>query len=241
MALPGTRACAYRPGDAEIDAAVAPEVRRVLFGTPDTWHVAQDGVSDGAGALVPLEALPLRGRHNAENLCAALAALDAAELPCPPLPAALAGVKGLPHRLETVLDSCGIEWVDDSIATNPTSCALALAAFADRHVVLIAGGYDRGQDFGELARVIAAMDLVLVTLPVTGARLAQQAADAGLAADHICEAADMEAAVSVARGHALQGSVVLLSPASASFTAYRDFEQRGEHFAALAAAAAPSS
>ncbi|MGO9903291.1 MAG: UDP-N-acetylmuramoyl-L-alanine--D-glutamate ligase [Solirubrobacteraceae bacterium] len=234
MALPGMRACAYRPGDVEIEAAIATDVRRVPFGTPDTWHVGADGVRDGAGEPIPLEALPLRGRHNAENLCAALAALDAAELPCPSLPAALAGVKGLPHRLETVLESGGVEWVDDSIATNPTSCALALAAFAGHHIVLIAGGYDRGQDFGDLARVVAAMDVVLVALPVTGARLARDAADAGLAEDRIFEASDMEAAVSLARARARPGSIVLLSPAAASFTAYRDFEQRGEHFAALA-------
>jgi UDP-N-acetylmuramoylalanine--D-glutamate ligase len=236
LALPGIRACAYRPGDADIEAATAPDVRRVRFGTETGWHTTSDGaVSNGAGTLIPAAAVPLRGRHNAENVCAALAALDAAELPCPSLlPAALAGVKGLPHRLETVLESGGVEWVDDSIATNPTSCALALAAFADRHVVLIAGGYDRGQDFGELARVIASMDLALVTLPVTGARLAQQAADAGLAGDRMFEAADMEAAISIARREARPGSVVLLSPASASFTVYRDFEQRGEHFATLA-------
>ncbi len=240
MALPGTRACAYRPGEAEIEAAIAPDARRVQFGTGSGWHTNSEGdVCDGDGTLIPAAAVPLRGRHNAENLCAALAALDAAQLPCPPLPGALAGVKGLPHRLETVLQSGGVEWVDDSIATNPTSCALALAAFADRHVVLIAGGYDRGQDFAALGQAIAPMDLALVTLPVTGARLARQAADAGLAAQRIFEAPDMEAAVAIARAHARPGSVVLLSPAAASFTVYRDFEQRGEHFAALAAGGGP--
>ena len=82
-------------------------------------------------------------------------------------------------------------------------------------------------------------DLALVTLPVTGARLARQAADAGLAAQRIFEAPDMEAAVAIARAHVRPGSVVLLSPAAASFTVYRDFEQRGEHFAALAAGGGP--
>ncbi len=237
--LPGIEACAYRPGDPQVEAAVAPDARRVPYGTEGTWHINAGGVTDGRETLIPFDALPLRGRHNAENLCAALAGLDAAELPLPDLPGGLAGVEGLPHRLETIHRSDGVEWVDDSIATNPTSCGLALAAFEDRHVVLIAGGYDRGQDFAELGRRIAGMDVDLVCLPDTGARLARQAREAGLAPERIAAAPDMASAVATARTHARHGSVVLLSPASASFNLYRDFEQRGAHFAALAAAAAP--
>jgi UDP-N-acetylmuramoylalanine--D-glutamate ligase len=194
-------------------------------------------VEDGAGALIPTEALPLRGRHNAENLCAALAALDAAGFPRAPLPEALAGARGLPHRLETVLEQNGIEWVDDSIATNPAASVVALDAFSDREVVLLAGGYERGQDLSELARQLACSENVrLVSMPVTGERLAAEAVAAGAPADRILHAPDMEQAVGVARTLATPGAVVLLSPAAASYNAYRNFEERGEHFAALAAA-----
>jgi UDP-N-acetylmuramoylalanine--D-glutamate ligase len=239
LGLPGVRACAYRPGDREVQDAVAGGARRVQFGAPGGWHVTDRGVEDGADGVVENVALPLRGRHNAENLCAALAALDAAGFPRARLPEALAGAQGLPHRLETIVERDGIEWVDDSIATNPAASVVALEAFADRDVVLLVGGYERGQDLSELARKLAVTERVrVVCLPVTGERLAAEAIAAGAPSDRISHAHDLPQAVSVARGLAVPGSVVLLSPAAASYHAYRNFEERGKHFAELAAAAA---
>lgn len=237
LGLPGIHACAFRPGDEQVEAAIAPGARRVPFGAAGGWHVTDDGVADGAGTVIPPGALPLRGRHNAENLCAALAALDAAGFGRADLPQALAGVRGLPHRLETILERDGVEWVDDSIATNPASSIVALEAFDDRDVVLLAGGYERGQDLSELARELAASERVrVVCLPVTGERLAAEAIAAGAGSERIFNARDMEQAVGIARELAEPGTVVLLSPAAASYNAYRDFEQRGEHFAALVGA-----
>ncbi len=239
--LPGVHACAYRPGDSEVAAAVAPGARRVLYGAAPGWRVEDDAVRGPGGAAVPLEAIPLHGLHNAENLCAALAALEAAGIPVPPLPDALAGVKGLPHRLESVIVEDGIEWVDDSIATNPVATEAALAAFDGRPVVLIAGGYERGQDLSGLALAAASREPVtLVCLPDTGGRLARAAIAAGMDAARISHAADMADAVAQARVLARPGGVVVLSPAAPSYNAYRDFEQRGAHFAALARAVARS-
>ena len=79
------------------------------------------------------------------------------------------------------------------------------------------------------------MNLDLITLPVTGERLAHAAREAGLAEDRVVETSGMEDAVAAARARARPGSVVLLSPAAASFTVYNNFEERGDHFAALAA------
>ena len=241
FALPGVEAAAYPFGNPEIAAAVASCGRRVGFGGPDGWRVVDGGVSDGQDRLVPSTAFSLRGVHNAENLCAALSALEAAGLPQPPLPESLLGVRPLPHRLETVHRRDGVEWVDDSISTTPESSLAALAAFDDRPVVLIAGGLDRGQDYGELARVATAREVALVTLPDTGASLAAEALRAGLAPARIVQAADLAEAVSAARRLAGPTSVVLLSPAAPSYNSYRNFEERGEHFAALAAATSTRS
>ncbi len=240
LGLPGVQAVAYRPGDPEVQGAVAGDAVHVHFGVPGGWHIEDDGVvSDGDGTLISPRSLPLPGRHNAENLCAALAALDAAGLERPSLPAALAGVHGLPHRLETIFVTDGVEWVDDSIATNPASTVVALAAFGDRDVVLIAGGYERGQDLSDLARVAAAGErLRLICLPDTGARLADAAISAGMAPERIVHASDLADAVRIAREQAQPGWVVLLSPAAASYNSYQDFEERGAHFAALAGARA---
>ncbi len=235
--LEGIEGCAYRPGDPEVQSAIAPGIRLVQYGTPAGWHVTDGGVAHGEELLVPSGALPLPGAHNAENLCAALAGLEAAGLGHPPLPGALEGVKGLPHRLETVLETGGVQWVDDSIATNPAATLVALAAFDGHDITLIAGGYERGQDYEELARALGrALRVTLICLPDTGARLADGAREHGLEGERILHASDMVQAVGIAREHARTGSIVLLSPAAASYNLYDNFEQRGEHFATLAAA-----
>ncbi len=234
FSLPGLASCTYPAGFADIEAAVAVCPRRAAFGDDQGWHVTGDGIAHGDGTAVASGDLPLRGEHNALNLCAALAAIDAARLPRPPLPDALRGVVPLPHRLQTVLERDGVEWIDDSISTTPESSLAAIAAFPERPVVLIAGGVDRDQDFSELGRTVAERDVVLVVLPVAGSRVARAAADAGLSHDRIVTADAMEDAVEAARRRAAPRSVVLLSPAAPSYNSYRNFEERGDHFASLA-------
>jgi len=235
FSLPGVAACAYPPKFADIEAAVAACPKRIPFGNEQGWHVAGErSVLHPDGTLLAADDLPLRGSHNALNLCAALAAIDAAGLPRPRLPDALAGVVPLPHRLQTVFDRDGVEWIDDSISTTPESCIAAIAAFPDRPVVLIAGGTDRDQDYAELGRAAAERHVTLVVLPVTGSRLAGAARDAGLGEDQIITADAMEDAVEAARRRATPGAVVLLSPAAPSYNSYRNFEERGDHFAGLA-------
>ncbi|HWT92104.1 MAG TPA: UDP-N-acetylmuramoyl-L-alanine--D-glutamate ligase, partial [Solirubrobacteraceae bacterium] len=160
LALPGVEACVLRPADAEAVAAASKTARRLPFETPEGWHVTEDGgIVRGLAAAAPHLAaadLPLRGRHNAANLCAALSAVEAAGVALPAdLPAALRGLEPLPHRLQTVLTSNGVDWVDDSISTTPESTLAALEAFAGRDIVLIAGGSDREQDFTALAAELA--------------------------------------------------------------------------------------
>jgi UDP-N-acetylmuramoylalanine-D-glutamate ligase len=229
LGLPGVKACAALAGLA-LDGCAS-------FGAPGGWHVVDGAVADGSG-LVRAAAgeLPLRGEHNALNLCAALAALDAAEIAVPPLPGALEGLEALPHRLQTVASADGVDWIDDSISTTPESALAALAAFAGRDVILIAGGSDRGQDYAVLGEVAAGRGATVLGLPATGARLVAAARAAGAPAELAFEVPGMESAVAEAARRAQSGTVVLLSPAAPSFTAYRDFEERGDHFATLARA-----
>jgi UDP-N-acetylmuramoylalanine--D-glutamate ligase len=181
-----------------------------------------------------MDQLPLRGLHNALNVCAALTAVTASRNPLPALPAAVMSFSPLPHRLEVVYEENGITWIDDSIATTAESAVAALKSFPGRLTILIGGGHDRGQDYAELARVLAESNSILIALPVTGTRLARAARNAGVPAAHVVEVSDLAAAVSYARRTAGPGSVILLSPGAPSYNAYRDFEERGAHFAALA-------
>jgi UDP-N-acetylmuramoyl-L-alanine---L-glutamate ligase len=237
LGLPGVATAVVDAREAEVLAAVPDALARTSFGNREGWRVTSEGVARGGELRVPVQALPLRGEHNALNLCAALAALEAFGIALPPLPDALRGFEALPHRLEVVGEHDGVTWVDDSISTTPESTLAALASFADRDVVLLGGGQDRAQDYATLARVLAARAAAVVGLPSTGGRLVAAARAAGVPAERAIEAGDMEAAVAHARALARAGGAVLLSPAAPSYDTYRDFEQRGDHFRALAARA----
>jgi UDP-N-acetylmuramoylalanine--D-glutamate ligase len=173
----------------------------------------------------PLEHIRLQGRHNLENVMAALLlALDAGADPnaCRNV---LATFRGLPHRLEFVADLGGVSFYDDSKGTNVGAVATSLAHF-DRPVILIAGGRDKDSDFSLLNGPIAARVKALVLIGETRERLAR--VWQGLAPVYLAD--DMAAAVARAWDLSRPGEVVLLSPACASFDMYRDYAHRGETF-----------
>jgi len=215
-----------------LDVTVEP----VLYGVREGWDVGEGGgVARGGEQVASAADLPLRGEHNALNLCGALTALEALGVR-PKLPEALHGFQPLAHRLQPVSERDGLLWVNDSISTTPESTLAALLSFPGREVVLIAGGQDRGQDYGALGRALARADATLIGVPSTGARLVAAARDAGVARSRATAAADLAQAVQLAHALAPAGAVVLLSPAAPSFDNYRDFEERGERFRALAEA-----
>jgi UDP-N-acetylmuramoylalanine--D-glutamate ligase len=247
LALPGVRVAVLNARDPGLGAAAAGEPgtsaaggspQLLRYGTPDGWDATAEGVARAGRLAVPAAQLPLPGEHNALNLCGALTALEAMGIH-PPLPEALAGFRTLEHRLQPVAERDGVMWVDDSISTTPESTIAALASFPGRSVILIAGGQDRGQDHEALAGAIAHSGASLIGVPTTGSRLVAAVRGAGVAAPRASEAADLEQAVATARSQARAGAVVLLSPAAPSFDHYRDFEERGERFSALARAGAP--
>jgi UDP-N-acetylmuramoyl-L-alanine---L-glutamate ligase len=238
LALPGVRAAVLNgrdPGLADairgLDAGGAAG-EPIVYGVPDGWDVRDGGIALGRELVASAEELPLRGEHNALNLCGALAALGALGVE-PELPAALDGFQALAHRLQPVAEHGGVLWVDDSISTTPESTLAALDSFPGRQLVLIAGGQDRGQDYAELVRALAAGDASLIGVPTTGERLVAAAREAGVPHERALLAPDLAGAVGLARELAPAGAVVLLSPAAPSFDHYRDFEQRGERFAEL--------
>jgi len=227
--LTGRRADRHAPG-VPLDFSVEMNT----YGVPDGWNVHDEMVLLRGVPVVSVDALPLRGVHNALNLCGALAALEAFGVSAPPLPESLAGFRALPHRLEPVAERNGVLWVNDSVSTTPESTLAALASFPDREVVLIAGGQDRGQDYAELGLALAEARTSVIGVPSTGPRLLVAARAAGLEPARTLQAAGLEEAVRIAGGLAGEGAVVLLSPAAPSYDHYRDFEERGERFRALA-------
>jgi UDP-N-acetylmuramoylalanine--D-glutamate ligase len=233
--LPGVERVVYNARDENL-RGLAGAPGPTTFGAAPGWDATAAGVErDGAPVIAAAE-LPLPGGHNALNVCAALAALDAFGVSVPAPAAALASFKALPHRLQTVLEHDGVVWVDDSISTTPESALAALASYPDADVVLIAGGQDRGQDHSALARELATRGATLLAIGTTGPALAAAARAAGVPDTRALDAGGLGDAVALARARARPGGVVLLSPAAPSFDGFRDFEDRGEQFAALARA-----
>jgi UDP-N-acetylmuramoylalanine--D-glutamate ligase len=188
----------------------------------------QTRLAGGWEESFPLENILLKGRHNLENVMAALLlALDAGARPgaCREV---LARFRGLPHRLEWVAQVGGVDFYDDSKGTNVGAVARSLAYF-EQPVVLIAGGRDKDSDFSLLCPIIRERVKALVLLGETRDLLAR--VWDGLAP--ALKVADMEEAVTQAFRVARPGEVVLLSPGCASFDMFKDYAQRGRTFQRL--------
>jgi UDP-N-acetylmuramoylalanine--D-glutamate ligase len=144
--------------------------------------------------------------------------------------AALRTFAGVPHRLEEVAERDGVLYVNDSKATNPASTIVALASFEPRSVHLIAGGRAKG-GFADLVDPVRERCVAVYLIGEAADALASDLAPAGVPLER---AGNLEQAVAAAHAAARPGSVVLLSPACASYDQYPDFEARGEHFRELA-------
>jgi len=170
----------------------------------------------------------LRGLHNAENLMAALAVGAVRGLDFAPMVEALRTYKALPHRCELVGTLEGVDYVNDSKATNLDALEKALLS-ETRPVVLIAGGKDKGFEFDSLTEIVASKVKNVVLIGEMAGRIA------GFWASRVpCEqAATLAEAVRLARSHAQAGDVVLFSPGTSSFDMFKSYADRGGQFRQL--------
>lgn len=181
-------------------------------------------------AVCPVVDLRLPGRHNLSNALAAVGAAVIWGVPERDIAEVLRSFTGVPHRLEKVAEINGVTYVNDSIATSPDRTRVALEAF-EGGIVLIAGGYDKGIAFDELGPMIGQRVAHLIALGATAEAIAMAVPDGAATAIH--RVLDLAEAVALAAQLAQSGDVVLLSPASASYDQFRNFEDRGERFRAL--------
>ncbi|MBN2645488.1 MAG: UDP-N-acetylmuramoyl-L-alanine--D-glutamate ligase [Desulfuromonadaceae bacterium] len=183
------------------------------------WRYAGQRASFDAGEL------KLRGVHNIENVMAALVPGLIAGYDPDRLWRAACEFGGLPHRMELVRCLDGVNWYNDSKGTNLGSVAKSLAGLSGA-VTLIAGGKDKGVDYGELSPLLARMQPHLVLLGAA----AQRMDDAWRGLCPISRAGSMAEAVRQARAVTPRGGTVLLSPGCSSFDMFRSFEDRGDCF-----------
>jgi UDP-N-acetylmuramoylalanine--D-glutamate ligase len=178
----------------------------------------------------PLPAEPLiPGRHNRENAAAATAAARAAGVPDAAIGEALRAFPGVPHRLELIRELHGVSWVNDSKATNTAAARRGVAAY-DAPLRLILGGSLKGEDFGPFAAELPAN---VRSIYLLGAASDELAAALDAARHAYVRAGDLPTAVARAAADSEPGDVVLLSPATASYDQFANFEERGDTFRRL--------
>jgi UDP-N-acetylmuramoylalanine--D-glutamate ligase len=203
-----------------------------LSSRPADMIVAEDHLVWRGAPLIALEEIRLRGAHNVENAMAAAAVTLARGIEPAAVRAALAGFAGVAHRLEEVGRVGGVLYVDDSKATNVASAVVGIRSFPGG-VHAIVGGRGKQEDYAPLAAALSDRGRAAYLIGEEAERLAAALASADVPA-HRC--GDLEHAVAAARAAAVPGDVVLLSPACASYDQYRSFDERGDHFKALARA-----
>ena len=183
--------------------------------------------------LFPKTDIKIPGMHNVENYLTAIAAVWG-EVPVEVIHNIAENFGGVEHRIELVRELDGVKWYNDSIATSPTRTIAGLSCF-DQKVILICGGYDKHIPYEPLApHLINKVKLLILSGPT-----APKIADA-LQNDpnyngepEVIFVNSMEEAVATAYGYAEEGDIVTLSPASASFDLYPNFEVRGKHYKEL--------
>jgi UDP-N-acetylmuramoylalanine--D-glutamate ligase len=180
----------------------------------------------GGKAVIARSQILVVGEHNTSNALAAMALATAVGIPMESIVGALRDYQGLPHRLQIVSVDHELIWVNDSKATNPSSCMAALKAF-DEKVVLIAGGDCKGADLTELATIIQQQARIVILF----GRDAQRIEDALENSVPVYNSKTLEGAVLVAKELAIAGETVLLSPACASLDQFKDYQERGDIFA----------
>jgi UDP-N-acetylmuramoylalanine--D-glutamate ligase len=187
-----------------------------------------DGIEFAADDPLPADPL-IPGAHNRENAAAATAAARAAGVSDDAIARALRTFPGVPHRLELVRELRGVRWVNDSKATNTAAARRGVAAY-DAPLRLILGGSLKGEDFGPFARDLPAN---VRSSYLVGAATDDLAAALDSAGRAYVRAGDLRTAVAHAAADAEPGDVVLLSPATASYDQFANFEERGDFFRRL--------
>jgi UDP-N-acetylmuramoylalanine--D-glutamate ligase len=182
----------------------------------------------GPGFVIDWDLVPLRGRHNRQNVMAAAALALHAGVGPGDIASGLMSFPGVPHRLEVVGEKGGVRFLNDSKATNPEATMAALDAYPEG-VHLILGGRAKGTPFGPLAAAARGGVVRAYLIGEAAGEIAPALDAEGIAYE---QCGTLHAAVARSAAAASSGDVVLLSPACASFDQFTGFEQRGEAFRA---------
>src|SRR5580658_6294018 len=195
----------------------------------EAGHVVYRSAKDATTErIIPLTGIPLKGEHNVENVLASVCAARLAGAPADAIRRAIEKFKAVEHRLEYVATVNGVEFFNDSKATNVDATAKAVAAF-NHPIHLILGGKDKNSDYTQLSELLRQHVRAIYTIGSAASKIESQLR--GVVSLHSCETLDK--AVSAAAAAARPGEIVLLAPACSSFDQFESYEHRGRVFKEL--------
>lgn len=208
------------------------KVRRGAYLDGDTIVYAEDGKLFD---VLDIREIKIPGMHNVENYMTAICAVWG-DVSIESIREVAREFGGVEHRAEFVRELDGVRYYNDSIASSPTRTASGTLSLYDFKIILIAGGYDKHLDYTELGDKICDKVKVAILMGATADKIETAIRNSSKYTENnpvIIRVADMAEAVEKARENAVSGDIVSMSPASASFDLYKDFDARGKHFKAL--------
>ena len=185
--------------------------------------------------IMDISDINIPGMHNVENYLAAISAVWGL-VDVDTIKSVAKTFGGVAHRAEFVREYKGVKYYNDSIASSPTRTALGTLSLYDEKIIIIAGGYDKHIPYAPLGPVINCKVKVLILMGDTASKIEEAVKNAdNYNADEIkiITVENMEQAVAMAVENSQNGDIVSLSPASASFGLYKNFEERGNHFKSI--------
>jgi UDP-N-acetylmuramoylalanine--D-glutamate ligase len=225
--------CLYHPTNT-LSARIAQEgqaaAARYAIADDDQAYIKENTFFVQQIAICGIDAVQLPGHHNLENACAAISAAYRFTQDAIAIETGLRSFTGLPHRLKLVRELDGVSYYDDSIATTPGSAIAAIQSFSQPKI-LILGGKDKGADYTRLVVMCRDTDTHVLAIGSNGSAIAKLCRKEHVAVTEL-GSVSMNEIAAAARREAVEGSVVILSPAAASFDMFTSYSDRGDQFVA---------
>ena len=219
----------YADNENSVKIAAVGKGKKIPFMKQPGAFVINDDIAIDETVIVPTKDLKLLGKHNWQNVCAAVTAVNLVVRDLRAMQSVLATFTGLEHRLEFVRELDGVKYYDDSFGTTPETAIVAIEAFEQPKVVIL-GGSDKGSNYADLAKTVKENNVRKV---IVIGDMAQKITSelVGVGFTEIEEGGKtMTEMVAKARSAAQSGDIVLLSTACASFGLFKDYRDRGQQF-----------
>lgn len=199
-------------------------------GTGADVHVEGHRIVAFGQSVANIKDIVLPGKHNLQNICAAIAASWEYNTDIATIQVALKEFTGLPYHIELITEKNNIRYYNDSFSTNPTSAIAAVECFSEP-LVLFLGGFDKEADFNKLAKVLKGRSIrKIITYGQTGKKIATNFLSNKVKNVEYMDSRDFAKIIKAGIAVAETGDVVLLSPACASWGMFTDYKARGQQF-----------